>query len=76
MGQRNWLTVLVFQQYNFKALSFAMKNKQQLYGVAPVIEALRSGARKIESITVADGVQSSRLRVIVFPTFVCNPSWT
>lgn len=39
-----------------------MKNKQQLYGVAPVIEALRSGARKIESITIADGVQSTRLR--------------
>lgn len=42
-----------------------MKNKQQLYGVAPVIEALRSGARKIESITIADGVQSTRLRELL-----------
>jgi 23S rRNA (guanosine2251-2'-O)-methyltransferase len=42
-----------------------MKNKQQLYGVAPVIEALRAGARKIESITIAEGVQSSRLRELL-----------
>jgi 23S rRNA (guanosine2251-2'-O)-methyltransferase len=39
-----------------------MKNKQQLYGIAPVIEALRARARKVESITIAEGVQSSRLR--------------
>lgn len=43
-----------------------MKNKQQLYGVAPVIEALRSGARKIESITIADGVHTSRLKELLF----------
>lgn len=40
-------------------------HKQQLYGVAPVIEALRADTRAIESITIADGVHSSRLKELL-----------
>ncbi|MGB9180706.1 MAG: 23S rRNA (guanosine(2251)-2'-O)-methyltransferase RlmB [Pyrinomonadaceae bacterium] len=37
----------------------------KLYGVAPVLEALRAGQRTIESITIADGAQHFRLRELV-----------
>ena len=35
-----------------------------LYGVSPVLEALRSGQRPIDRITIADGVRPDRLREI------------
>jgi 23S rRNA (guanosine2251-2'-O)-methyltransferase len=35
-----------------------------IYGVLPVIEALRSGARRIERIVIADGARHERLREI------------
>src|SRR5687768_8150760 len=35
-----------------------------LYGVLPVLEALRSGGRRIEKILVADGVRQHRLNEI------------
>src|SRR5689334_7288354 len=35
-----------------------------IYGVLPVIEALRSGARRIERIVVADGARHERLREV------------
>ena len=37
----------------------------KLYGVAPVLEALRAGNRTIEAITIADGAQHFRLRELV-----------
>ncbi|MBV9210303.1 MAG: 23S rRNA (guanosine(2251)-2'-O)-methyltransferase RlmB [Acidobacteria bacterium] len=37
----------------------------QLYGVSPVLEALRAGARPIEQITIAEGSQPSRLRELI-----------
>lgn len=36
-----------------------------LYGVAPVLEALRAGQRSIERITIAEGVRHYRLRELV-----------
>src|ERR1700753_3566402 len=35
-----------------------------IYGVLPVIEALRSGARRLERIVMAEGVRHERLREI------------
>ncbi|HKP11650.1 MAG TPA: RNA methyltransferase substrate-binding domain-containing protein, partial [Blastocatellia bacterium] len=35
-----------------------------IYGVLPVIEALRSGARRIERIVVAEGARHERLREV------------
>lgn len=35
---------------------------EHLYGVAPILEALRAGTRPIERITIAEGAQVSRLR--------------
>jgi 23S rRNA (guanosine2251-2'-O)-methyltransferase len=37
----------------------------RLYGVAPVLEALRAGARSIEQITVAEGAHTARLRELL-----------
>ena len=36
-----------------------------LYGLVPVIEALRAGTRPIEHVTIADGVHDHRLRELV-----------
>lgn len=38
---------------------------KQLYGVAPVLEALRAGSRPIEHITIAEGVHPGRLRELL-----------
>ncbi|HEX8921864.1 MAG TPA: 23S rRNA (guanosine(2251)-2'-O)-methyltransferase RlmB [Pyrinomonadaceae bacterium] len=37
----------------------------QLYGVAPVLEALRAGQRNIERITIAEGTRHHRLRELI-----------
>jgi 23S rRNA (guanosine2251-2'-O)-methyltransferase len=37
----------------------------QLYGVAPVLEALRAGRRAIERITIAEGARHNRLRELI-----------
>jgi 23S rRNA (guanosine2251-2'-O)-methyltransferase len=37
----------------------------QLYGVAPVLEALRAGQRAIEHITIAEGARHNRLRELI-----------
>lgn len=37
----------------------------QLYGVAPVLEALRAGQRAIERVTIAEGTRHHRLRELV-----------
>lgn len=37
----------------------------KLYGVEPVVEALRAGMRPIEYITIAQGVQDHRLRELI-----------
>lgn len=34
----------------------------KIYGVLPILEALRSGKRNVEQITIADGAQTNRLR--------------
>lgn len=36
-----------------------------LYGVAPILEALRAGQRPIERITIAEGVRHNRLRELI-----------
>lgn len=36
-----------------------------LYGVGPVLEALRAGTRPVERVTIAEGSQSPRLRELV-----------
>jgi len=36
-----------------------------LYGVAPVLEALRAGARQMERITIAEGARHNRLRELI-----------
>ena len=43
----------------------AHTEEAQLYGVAPVLEALRAGQRSIERITIAEGVRHYRLRELV-----------
>ena len=37
----------------------------QIYGVLPVLEALRSGARRIERLVIADGARHERLREVI-----------
>jgi 23S rRNA (guanosine2251-2'-O)-methyltransferase len=37
----------------------------QLYGVAPVLEALRAGQRAIETITIAEGARNNRLNELM-----------
>ncbi|MBC7910227.1 MAG: 23S rRNA (guanosine(2251)-2'-O)-methyltransferase RlmB [Pyrinomonadaceae bacterium] len=46
------------------SLARAAKNAQ-LYGVEPVLEALRAGSRPIEHITIAEGAHPSRLRELL-----------
>src|SRR5258707_5152617 len=36
-----------------------------VYGVLPVLEALRSGGRRIERIVIADGARHERLREVI-----------
>jgi 23S rRNA (guanosine2251-2'-O)-methyltransferase len=47
-----------------KALTSHSDNTH-LYGVAPVLEALRAGQRAIERITIAEGARHSRLRELI-----------
>ena len=37
-------------------------DESHLYGVLPVLEALRAGSRRIERITIAEGIHEARLR--------------
>jgi 23S rRNA (guanosine2251-2'-O)-methyltransferase len=43
----------------------AVNEEAHLYGVAPVLEALRAGQRAIERITIAEGTRHNRLRELV-----------
>jgi 23S rRNA (guanosine2251-2'-O)-methyltransferase len=43
----------------------AVSENAQLYGVAPVLEALRAGNRSIERVTIAEGVRHHRLRELI-----------
>lgn len=43
----------------------AQRTGSHLYGVAPVLEALRAGARPIERITIAEGAHHNRLRELI-----------
>lgn len=48
-----------------KIVAHAPVEGTQLYGVAPVLEALRAGKRTIERITIAEGTGHHRLRELV-----------
>jgi 23S rRNA (guanosine2251-2'-O)-methyltransferase len=43
----------------------APNENAQLYGVAPVLEALRAGNRSIERVTIAEGARHHRLRELI-----------
>jgi 23S rRNA (guanosine2251-2'-O)-methyltransferase len=43
----------------------AQTDNTHLYGVAPVVEALRAGQRAIERITIAEGARHGRLRELI-----------
>jgi 23S rRNA (guanosine2251-2'-O)-methyltransferase len=47
------------------AVAPAFAEGTQLYGVAPVLEALRAGQRSIERITIAEGTRHHRLRELI-----------
>src|SRR5438132_11147530 len=36
-----------------------------IYGVLPVLEALRAGARRIDRVVIAEGVRDARLREVI-----------
>lgn len=40
-------------------------NTGKIYGVAPVLETLKAGKRSVESITIADGAHSPRMRELL-----------
>ena len=48
-------------------MSDALKehHMSSIYGVLPVLEALRAGARRIDRIVVADGARDARLREVI-----------
>jgi 23S rRNA (guanosine2251-2'-O)-methyltransferase len=48
-----------------RSSSLAQGDEARLYGVAPVLEALRAGIRPIERITIAEGVNHGRLRELI-----------
>jgi len=48
-----------------KALPSSHTDNAHLYGVAPVLEALRVGQRAIERITIAEGARHNRLRELI-----------
>src|SRR4051794_35653064 len=43
----------------------AQAENTHLYGVAPVVEALRAGQRAIERVTIAEGARHGRLRELI-----------
>ncbi|HVF28689.1 MAG TPA: 23S rRNA (guanosine(2251)-2'-O)-methyltransferase RlmB [Pyrinomonadaceae bacterium] len=45
---------------------------EQLYGVSPVLEALRAGKRPIERITIVEGAHESRLREMIHLAHAAN----
>lgn len=45
--------------------SSAHDRRSDLYGINPVLEALRAGHRSFEAITIADGVRDGRLRELI-----------
>jgi 23S rRNA (guanosine2251-2'-O)-methyltransferase len=48
-----------------KALPSSHADNAHLYGVAPVLEALRAGQRAIERVTIAEGARHNRLRELL-----------
>jgi 23S rRNA (guanosine2251-2'-O)-methyltransferase len=45
--------------------SFAADDVNQIYGLMPVLEALRAGNKSLEQITIADGARHERLRELL-----------
>ena len=54
-----------FQEPPISVITAAPTAESCLYGVAPVLEALRAGQRPIERITIAEGVRHHRLRELI-----------
>ncbi len=50
---------------NYRNESFDRDTTGKIYGVAPVLEILKAGKRSVESITIADGAHSPRLRELL-----------
>lgn len=48
-----------------KASPSAHSQTARLYGVSPILEALRAGQRTIERITIAEGARHNRLRELI-----------
>ncbi len=40
-------------------------NTNKIYGFSPIVEALKSGKRSVEQITIAEGLQNNRLRELL-----------
>lgn len=53
------------RQFASAAVAPATEASGRLYGVAPVLEALRAGNRPLEQITIAEGAQHFRLRELL-----------
>lgn len=49
----------------FEKPNFDKPGAARVYGVAPVLEILKAGKRSVESITIADGAQSPRMRELL-----------
>ena len=54
-----------FEEPSVSIVSPQRTEETHLYGVAPVLEALRAGQRAIERITIAEGVRHNRLRELI-----------
>jgi 23S rRNA (guanosine2251-2'-O)-methyltransferase len=64
-GERNWRLKSSPPQESGVTVINAQAEGTQLYGVAPVLEAVRAGQRAIERITIAEGTGHHRLRELV-----------
>ncbi len=53
------------REFSATGSSSTSSGQVRLYGVGPVVEALRSGKRQIEHITIAQGVHDHRLRELL-----------
>jgi 23S rRNA (guanosine2251-2'-O)-methyltransferase len=53
------------EEFQTQASSSAHSNATHLYGVAPVLEALRAGQRTIERVMIAEGARHNRLRELI-----------
>jgi 23S rRNA (guanosine2251-2'-O)-methyltransferase len=62
---RRFATERTTVEASSRAERSTLNENAQLYGVAPVLEALRAGNRSIERVTIAEGVRHHRLRELI-----------